>query len=49
MKNKTIDKFTKYIIKNVTPKIVKDFKWLGDIINRDLEKLTKKKKFIKKN
>ena len=49
MDNKIIDKFIKFIEKNVTPTIKKDFKWLGKVITKDLEKLTKEKKPSKKD
>ena len=48
MDNKIIDKFLKFIEKDVTPTIKKDFKWLGKVITKDLEKLTKEKKPSKK-
>ena len=32
MDNKIIDKFIKFIEKDVTPTIKKDFKWLGKVI-----------------
>ncbi len=43
MDNKIIDKFLKFIEKNVTLTVKKDFKWLGKAITKDLEKITKKK------
>ena len=48
MDNKIIDKFLKFIEKDVTPTIKKDFTWLGKAITKDLEKLTKEKKPSKK-
>jgi hypothetical protein len=48
MDNKIIDKFLKFIEKNVVPTIKKDFTWLGKAITKDLEKLTKDKKQSKK-
>ncbi|SVB44156.1 uncharacterized protein METZ01_LOCUS197010 [marine metagenome] len=48
MDNKIIDKFLKFIEKDVVPTIKKDFKWLGKAITKDLEKLTKDKKQSKK-
>ena len=48
MDNKIIDKFLKFIEKDVAPPIKKDFKWLGKAITKDLEKLTKEKKPSKK-
>ena len=48
MDNKIIDNFLKFIEKDVTPTIKKDFKWLGKTITKDLEKLTKEKKPSKK-
>ena len=48
MKNKIIDKFLKFIEMDVSPTIKKDFKWLGKMITKDLEKLTKDKKQSKK-
>ena len=47
MDNKIIDKFLKFIEKDVTPTIKKDFKWLGKAITKDLKKLTKEKKTSK--
>ena len=49
MDNKIINKFLKFIEKNVSSTIKKDFKWLGKAITKDLKKLTKKKKPSKKN
>ena len=43
-----IDKFFNFLKKEVSPPVKKDFKWLGKIINEDLEKLTKEKKQSKK-
>jgi hypothetical protein len=48
MDNKIIDKFLKFIEKNVMPPIKKDFTWLNNSITKDLEKLTKDKKKFKK-
>ena len=48
MNNKIIDKFLKFIEKDVTPTIKKDFQWLSKTITKDLEKLTKEKKPPKK-
>ena len=48
MDNKIIDKFLKFIEKDVAPTLKKDFTWLGKTINKDLEKLTKDKKQSKK-
>ena len=48
MENKIIDKFLKFIEKDVTPTIKKDFTWLGKAITKDMEKLTKDKKQSKK-
>ena len=48
MDNKIIDKFLKFIEKDVIPTVKKDFKWLGKITTKDLEKLTKEKKPPKK-
>ncbi len=48
MDNKIIDKFLKFIEKDVSPTIKKDFTWLGKAITKDLEKLTKEKKLSKK-
>ena len=48
MDNKIIDEFLKFIEKEVTPNIKKDFKWLGKTITKDLKKLTEKKKLSKK-
>ena len=46
--NKIINRFLKFIEKNFTPTIKKDFKRLGKVITKDLEKLTKEKKHLKK-
>ena len=46
--NDILDKFFNFLKKEVSPPIKNDFKWLGKIINEDLEKLTKEKKTIKK-
>ncbi len=43
-----LDKFFNFLKKEVSPPIKKDFTWLGQIINEDLEKLTKEKKESKK-
>ena len=48
MDNKIIDKFLKFIEKDVAPTIKKDFTWLSKAITKDLEKLTKDKKQSKK-
>ena len=48
MYNKIIDKFLKFIEKDVIPAIKQDFRWLGKAITKDLEKLTKEKKPFKK-
>ena len=48
MNNKIINKFLKFIEKEVTPTIKKDFKRLSKAITKDLEKLTKEKKPPKK-
>ena len=48
MNNKIIDKFLKFIEKEVVPPIKKDFTWLSKSITKDLEKLTKEKKPSKK-
>ena len=48
MDNKIIDKFLKFIEKDVVPPIKKDFKWLSKTITKDLEKLTKDKKLKKR-
>ena len=48
MDNKIIDKFLKFIEKDVVPTIKKDFTWLSKAITKDLEKLTKDKKQSKK-
>ena len=41
MDNQIIDKFLKFIKKDVVPTIKKDFTWLSKIITKDLEQLTK--------
>ena len=41
MDNKIIDKFLKFIEKDVVPTIKKDFTWLSKAITKDLEKLKK--------
>ena len=48
MENKIINNFLKFIEKNVTPSIKKDFKWIGKIITEDLEKFTTEKKRTEK-
>ena len=48
MNNKIIDKFLNFIEKEVVPPIKKDFTWLSKTITKDLKKLTKEKKFLKK-
>ena len=48
MDNKIINKFLKFIEKNVTPTIKKDFKWLGKAVTKDLEILRSEKKPSKK-
>ena len=48
MDNKIIDKFLKFIEKDISPIVKKDFKWLGKMITKDLEKLTKAEKLSKK-
>mgnify|MGYP001228979235 CR=1 FL=1 len=48
MNNKIIDKFLNFIEKEVVPPIKKDFTWLSKTITKDLEKLTKDKKNLKK-
>ena len=48
MDNKIIDKFLKFIEKDVVPPIKKDFTWLAKTITKDLGKLTKEKKLPKK-
>ena len=48
MDNKIINKFLKFIEKDVTSTVKKDLKWLGKAITKDLEKLTKEKKPSKK-
>ena len=47
MDNKIIDKFLKFIEKEVVPPIKKDFTWLSKTITKALEKLTKEKKHSK--
>ena len=46
--NDILNKFFNFLKKEVSPPIKKDFTWLGQIINEDLEKLTKEKKESKK-
>ena len=48
MNNNIIDKFLNFIEKEVVPPIKKDFTWLSKAITKDLEKLTKDKKQLKK-
>ena len=48
MDNKIIDKFLKFIEKDVVPPIKKDFTWLRKTLAKDVEKLTKNKKQSKK-
>ena len=48
MDNKIINKFLKFIEKNVTSTIKKDFKWLGKTVTKDLEILKNEKKSSKK-
>ena len=48
MDNIIIDKFLKFIEKDVAPTVKNDFKWLSKAITKDLEKLTKEKKPSKK-
>ena len=48
MDNNIIDSFLKFLEKNISPSIKKDFIWLGQTIKEDLEKLTKEKKQSKK-
>ena len=48
MDNKIIDKFLKFIEKDISPTVKKYFKWLGKMITKDLEKLTKAEKLSKK-
>ncbi len=48
MDNKIIDKFLKFIEKDVAPAIKKDIQWLSKVITKDLKKLTKEKKPSKK-
>ena len=49
MDNKIIDKFLKFIEKDVTHSIKKDFQCLSKAITKDLEKLTKEKPPKKKD
>ena len=49
MDNKIINKFLKFVSKEVTPTIKKDFRLLSQVTRRDLEKFTKEKEFTKKN
>ena len=46
--NDILDKFFNFLKKEVSPPIKKDFTWLGQIINEDLEKITKEKNQSKK-
>ena len=46
--NDILDKFFNFLKKEVSPPIKKDFTWLGQIINEDLEKITKEKQQSKK-
>ena len=46
--NDILDKFFNFLKKEVSLPIKKDFTWLAQIINEDLEKLTKDKKQSKK-
>ena len=48
MDSKILNKFLKLIEKDVSPTIKKDFKRLEKAITKDLEKLTKEKKYLKK-
>ena len=48
MDNKIIDKILKFIENDISPTVKKDFKWLGKMITKDLEKLTKAEKLSKK-
>ena len=48
MENKIIDKFLKFIEKDLSPTIKKDFTRLRKTLTKDLEKLTKNKKQSKK-
>ena len=48
MDNKIIDKFLKFIEKDISPTLKKYFKWLDKMITKDLKKLTKEKKQSKK-
>ncbi len=49
MENKIIDKFLKFIERDLAPTVKKDFTWLVKAINKDLKKLTKEKNPTKKN
>ena len=49
MNNKIIDKFLKFIEKDVVATIKKDSKWLGSAITKYLKNLTKVKKSSNKN
>ena len=49
MDNEILDKFLKFVKKEVFPTLKKDFKWLGKNITKDLKKLTKEKSHFKKN
>jgi|TARA_B100002003_G_C13991619_1_gene479154 hypothetical protein len=49
MYNKIIDKLLKFIEKEVSPTLKKDFSWLGKTITKDLEKLTKKRDHLRKD
>ena len=44
MNNKIINKFFKFIEKDVSNIIKKDFTWLSNTISKDLKKITKEKK-----
>ena len=48
MDNKIIDRFLKFIEKDVAPTIKKDFQWLNKAIIKDLDELTKEKPSKKK-
>ena len=48
MNNKIVNKFLKFIEKEVALTIKKDFTWLGKTITKDLKNLTKEKKPSKK-
>ncbi len=48
MDNKIIDKFLKFIQKEVGSNIKKDFKWFSKTIAEDLEKITQRKNKSKK-